>query len=39
MTVVRVASFGCTVSRADYYGWRFGLHIGVWLIFFGRLDV
>lgn len=38
MTVVRIPSWGFEISRADYYGWRYCLHVGVWLVFLMRVQ-
>ena len=32
---VRLPSWGLSINRADYYGYRWGLHLGRWLIFMG----
>ena len=32
---VRLPSWGLSINRADYYGYRWGLHLGRWLIFIG----
>ncbi len=37
MTVVRVPGWGFDYSEAHYYGWRHSLHIGPWLIFWGKM--
>ncbi len=31
--VIRVPSWGLTAARAEYYGYRWGLHLGPWLVF------
>ena len=36
MTIVRVPSWRLEVVTADYYGWRYCLHIGPWLVFFWK---
>lgn len=38
MTIVRVLSWGCSITEARYYGWRWGAHIGPWLVFFWRCE-
>lgn len=30
---VRIPSWGLSLSRADYYGWRWCLHVGPFLLF------
>ena len=33
---IRLPMWGLSITAARYYGYRFGLHIGPWLIFVGR---
>jgi hypothetical protein len=33
--VVRLPVWGLSIHEAGYYGYRWGLHIGPWLIFVG----
>lgn len=35
--VVRVPSWGLEYGEAKFYGWHHFLHIGPWLIFWGRM--
>jgi hypothetical protein len=32
---VRLPTWGLSITEARYYGYRFGLHFGPWLIFIG----
>ncbi len=34
----RVPGWGLSISEARYYGWRWCLHIGPWLVFFGQAE-
>lgn len=34
--VVRLPVLGLAVHDATYYGYRWGLHVGPWLIFIGE---
>jgi hypothetical protein len=36
---VRVLSWGCSINDARYYGYRWGGHIGPWLIFVARVRI
>ena len=36
MTIVRVPPWGLSLCEARYYGWRWSLHVGPFLIFFWR---
>lgn len=38
MTAVRVRDWGFNYSEARFYGWRHSVHIGPWLIFWGRMS-
>jgi hypothetical protein len=33
MTVVRVPSWGFSISEARWYGWLVCIHVGPWLVF------
>lgn len=33
MQIVRVPHWGISVNEASYYGWRWCLHVGPWLLF------
>lgn len=38
MTILRVPSWGLSLDEARYYGWRWGLHVGPWLVFFWKVE-
>jgi hypothetical protein len=38
MAVIRVPYWGLCLSEASYYGWRYGAHVGPWLVFWGRAE-
>jgi hypothetical protein len=38
MNIVRVPGWCLSITEARYYGYRSCLHIGPWLIFFGRTE-
>lgn len=34
MQITRVPGIGFSIEEARYYGWRWALHVGPWLVFF-----
>ena len=38
MTIVRVTGWGLSITEARYYGYRWGAHVGPWLVFFGQAE-
>jgi hypothetical protein len=38
MTIVRVPGWGLSVNDGSYYGSRWCLHVGPWLVFFGQAE-
>jgi hypothetical protein len=38
MTIVRVPGWGLSINDGRYYGWRWCLHVGPWLVFFGQAE-
>jgi hypothetical protein len=38
MTIVRVPGWGLSITEARYYGYRWGAHVGPWLVFFGQAE-
>jgi hypothetical protein len=36
---VKVLPWGLSISNARYYGYRWALHIGPWLIFVARVRI
>ena len=38
MTIVRVPGWGLSITEARYYGYRWGAHVGLWLVFFGHAE-
>lgn len=39
MVVVRVPGWGLDCMGAHYYGWRHSIHVGPFLIFWGRMSL
>ncbi len=39
MTVVSVPTFGFDYMPATYYGWWHSVHVGWWLIFWGKMTM
>jgi hypothetical protein len=37
MTVCRLPVWGFSCDNASFYGWRYAVHIGPWLVFFGKV--
>lgn len=38
MSVVRVPGWSLSLHEARYYGWRWCLHVGPWLVFFWSVE-
>jgi hypothetical protein len=36
--MIRVPPWGLGLYTARYYGWRWGLHVGPWIVFFWRSE-
>ncbi len=34
MQITRILGAGLNLTEARYYGWRWALHVGPWLVFF-----
>jgi hypothetical protein len=39
MTIVRLPTWGLTVADGWYYGYRYGAHLGPWLVLFWPVKV
>ena len=36
LQICRLPTWGLSITEARYYGWRWGAHIGPWLVFVGQ---